>query len=327
LLRLAEDGPVPTHFDLQGHRGARGLRPENTLPSFEAAFDAGVTTVETDLHLTADGLPVLLHDPVLSERLCRLVPGAAAPDPAQRPTVAGLTLAQLRGYRADRNPDARRFPDQDATVTPLAALFAARHGLDPYTPPTLADLFAFAEAYAGELGARAGKTGAQQARARRVGFDLELKRVPFRPGLIGDGYAGDAALLERRLLEVVRDARVHDRTVVRSFDHRCVRALRRLESRLSAVALVAGTTPVAPADLVRQADAQGYGPDLEFLDERQVRELHAAGLRVIPWTVNDPADWERLLAWGVDGLTTDYPDRLAAFLQARGVALGGDSGP
>src|SRR5262245_31234160 len=58
-------------FDLQGHRGARGLRPENTLPSFEAAFDAGVSTVETDIHLTADGVAVIFHDDTLSERLCR----------------------------------------------------------------------------------------------------------------------------------------------------------------------------------------------------------------------------------------------------------------
>jgi glycerophosphoryl diester phosphodiesterase len=56
-------------------------------------------------------------------------------------------------------------------------------------------------------------------------------------------------------------------------------------------------------------------PDLHFLDERQVRQLHAAGIAVLPWTVNEPSDWQRLLAWGVDGITTDYPDRLARFLR------------
>src|SRR5438132_2780235 len=95
-------------FDLQGHRGARGLRPENTLPSFEAAFDAGVTSIETDVCLTADGVPVLFHDAALSECLCRLLPGATGPEPARRPALCGLTLAQLRGYRADRNPDPSR---------------------------------------------------------------------------------------------------------------------------------------------------------------------------------------------------------------------------
>src|SRR5262249_19692882 len=108
-------------FDLQGHRGARGRKPENTLPSFEAALDAGVTPIETDIHLPADGVPVLTHDPILG-----------AP-------VRQLTLAELRQWRADVNPDPERFPEQDASVTPLAALFAARHSLDPYAPAALAD--------------------------------------------------------------------------------------------------------------------------------------------------------------------------------------------
>src|SRR5947207_8750964 len=111
---------MTTRFDLQGHRGARGLKPENTLPSFEAAFDLGVTTVETDLHLSRDGVPVITHDPQVSELLCRRLAGTAAPDPATRPLVSSLSLAELRAYRADRNPDPVRFSVQDATVTPLA---------------------------------------------------------------------------------------------------------------------------------------------------------------------------------------------------------------
>src|SRR5438105_26100 len=102
------------NFDVQGHRGARGLKPENTLPGFETAFDLGVTSVETDVHLTRDGVPVLFHDDVISERLCRPVPGRSVPAPENRPPVRTLTLGELRGYRADRNPDPRRFPEQDA---------------------------------------------------------------------------------------------------------------------------------------------------------------------------------------------------------------------
>src|ERR1700676_374017 len=87
--------PMIFPIDLQGHRGARGLRPENTLPSFEAAFDVGVTSVETDLHLTRDNVVVLSHDPFLSDRLCRtLSPDAVALVP--QPAVSALTLAQIR---------------------------------------------------------------------------------------------------------------------------------------------------------------------------------------------------------------------------------------
>jgi glycerophosphoryl diester phosphodiesterase len=303
-------------FDLQGHRGARGIKPENTLSSFEVAFDLGVTTVETDVHLTRDGVPVLIHDAVVSEVLCSVVSGAGVPDPATHPFVSSLTLAELRGYRADRNPDPRRFPNQDAAVTPLARAFAEQQRTDPFTPPTVAELFAFAGAYAGDLGAAAGKTAGQRERAGCVRFDLELKRVPFRPGVVGDGFDGEApGLLERRLVEVVRSEGMAGRSAVRSFDHRSVRAVRRLAPELPAAVLIAETAPVDPVALVRQADAQAYCPGFEFLDEPQVRRLHAAGVRVVPWTVNEPEDWERLVAWGVDGLTTDYPDRLAAWLR------------
>jgi glycerophosphoryl diester phosphodiesterase len=312
---------MPTRtFDLQGHRGARGLKPENTLPSFEAAFDIGVTSVETDVHLTADGQAVLYHDHVVSDRICRGLLRAPGPDPSLRPPLSSLTLAELRGYCADRNPDPTRFPAQDAAVTPVAAAFAAERGLDPYTPPALDDLFAFAAAYAGELGIAADKTERQRERAAEVRFDLELKRVPSRPEVIGDGYDGSApGRLEESVVQAVRRAGVIGRTSVRSFDHRCVLHLRTLEPALQTAVLVADAAPVDPAALARAAGADFYCPNAEFLDEMQVRQLRGTEMRVLPWTVNDPEHWLVLLGWGVDGITTDYPDRLARLLCERGV--------
>jgi glycerophosphoryl diester phosphodiesterase len=312
---------MPPTFDLQGHRGARGLRPENTLPSFEAALDAGVTSVETDIHLTRDGVPVLWHDPVLNDPPCTLAsPGAA--DPSRRPALAALTLAELRCYRAAGNPDPARFPAQDPGPTPLAQHFADECGLDPHVLLTLADLFAFVAAYAGEPGRQAGKSDDLRRRAARLRFDLELKRVPFYPEAIGDGFDGrSAGLLERRLLEEVRAAGVVGRTLVRSFDHRCVALLRALEPGLTGAVLVAHTAPVDPAEVARRAGATVYCPSYQFLDADVVRRAQQGGVQVVPWTVNDTGAWERLLDWGVDGITTDYPDRLAAFLRGRGGAF------
>lgn len=308
-------------FELQGHRGARGLKPENTLPSFEAALDVGASSIETDIHRTRDGELVLIHDAVVSGSLYRLRERGAAPDPAHRPLVSTLTLAQLRCYCGDRNPDPARFPDQDATVTPLARSFAEQHDLDPFTPPTLGDLFAFVDAYAGKPGEQAGKTSAQRARAHRFRFDLELKRVPFYAAVIGDEFDGvRAGSLEAKVVEQVRAAGMIERTAVRSFDHRSVRALRQLEPRLTAGVLVAETAPVAPAQLVHAADAQFYCPSFQFLDREQINQLHADGIRILPWTVNEPDAWQRLLDWGVDGITTDFPDRLAKVLQGRNIA-------
>jgi glycerophosphoryl diester phosphodiesterase len=302
-------------FDLQGHRGARGLRPENTLPAFEAALDSGASTIETDLHLTRDGVVVLCHDPQLEACF-------SAPPHLAGAAISALSLAELRRARADRNPDPKRFPEQDSGVTPLALLYGEQNDLDPYAVPTLNDLFGFADSCATELGLRAGKSDEQRRRAATLHFDLELKRMPSHPEAINDGYDGrSAAKFEEQVVEAVRAARVIDRTTVRSFDHRCVRHLTRLEPGLTGAVLIAGTVPEDPGDLARRAGACLYCPNYLFVDNDVVRRAHACGVRVVPWTVNEPADWQRLLDAGVDGLTTDYPDRLAAFLRVRGVAF------
>jgi glycerophosphoryl diester phosphodiesterase len=305
-----------SRFEIQGHRGARGVHPENTLPSFEAALDAGVHSVETDLHLTKDGVPVLAHDPVISERLCRLADSGVGPAPELRPRIAELTLAELRGYVADVNPDPRRFPDQTPTVTPLARRFADEHDIEPYAIPTLAGLFAFVAAYAGPAGQDLGKTDAQQATARQLWFDLELKRVPYHPENQGDGYTGrGTARLEDEILAAIQAAGLQGRTRVRSFDHRCIHYFKQGAPEIEVAVLVADTMPVVPAELARAAGADVYCPSFEFLDAEAVQSLHAAGLRVLPWTVNRQEDWARLITWGVDGITTDFPDRLTAFLR------------
>jgi glycerophosphoryl diester phosphodiesterase len=123
------------------------------------------------------------------------------------------------------------------------------------------------------------------------------------------------------VLELVRQADMVERTLVRSFDHRCVRALRQLEPGLTASVLMAETAPVSPVQLAAQADAQIYCPDYRFLDQPLLRRTQADGVRVIPWTVNDPKDWLRLIDWGVDGITTDYPDGLAALLCQKGIPI------
>jgi glycerophosphoryl diester phosphodiesterase len=300
-------------FELMGHRGACGLRPENTLPSFEFALDVGVDSIETDVHLTADGVPIICHEPFLDVRLCHRV-NRDVPSLKDRPLLSQLSLAQVRGYRADGNLDPKRFPQQRPIITPLAQLLAAERGIHPFAIPTVADLFALVKAYAGPSGKKAGKTSAQQRHARKVILDFELKRVPFQPELVGDDYRGRGpGLMERQLLEEIHQADMLSRARVRSFDHRALAGIKSLEPKLTTAVLIWHAAPVSPGDIARSVGAELYCPDYRFVDEEMVSLAHAAGIRVIPWTVNDEADWQRLKDWGVDGIATDYPDLFSKY--------------
>lgn len=260
-------------FELQGHRGARGLAPENTLAGFEMALDCGVASIETDVHLTRDDVPVLVHDPRLG---------------LDGPLIRELTLAQLRDFRV---------PGPQHRPTPCAERFARERGIDLHAIPTLAEFFDFAATHAAAGG--------------KLIFDLELKRIPFFAETIGDGYTGTGpGTLERMVIAAIRCADVEARTRVRSFDHRCVRAVQQLAPALQTAVLVCNT---APADLgALLGGAEVYCPDYFFVDAEIVHRIHALGKRIIPYTVNRPADCRRLIDMGVDGVTTDYPDRVMA---------------
>src|SRR5262249_52147173 len=155
---------------------------------------------------------------------------------AQLPVIAicELTLRDLREWIADRNPDAQRFPSQTSECLPLSARFAGRHGLHPYAIPSLSDLIAFIEAYAGGDGSDAGKTAVQRANAARVVLDLEVKRAPFVETL------ADAQATEEALLATVGAAAWVGRCRVRSFDHRVVWRLLHAELGLTGGVLVTG---------------------------------------------------------------------------------------
>jgi glycerophosphoryl diester phosphodiesterase len=303
-------------FDLQGHRGARGLKPENTLPSFEAALDAGVSSIETDIRLTADQNPVLCHDLQLHPGYCRRYASCGPPNPDNHPFLGALTTEQLYCFCADIVQDRRAFPLQNADVTPVAALYAEKRGLHPFFIPMLHDLFEFVESYAGDMGRRAGKSAEQRDGAEQVWFDLELKCIPYLATVIGNNFDDSLASLQQSVLEAIRAAGVSNRVRIRSFDHRSLLAFRRLAA-IPAGVLIDAMAPVAPEEVAKAALADTYCPNYQFLDESLVRRLHAARVRVHPYTVNEEADWDKLVTWGVDGITTDYPDQLASFLRKR----------
>ena len=299
-------------FDLQGHRGARGLRPENTLAGFASALELGVTTLELDCGLTKDGIVVVSHDRALNPDHTRDADGRFLE--AAGPLLHELGYAELRQYDVGRIR-----PGSD-----YAAQFLEQQPVDGERIPRLADVYALV----------------QERGNRDVRFNVETKLDPLQPE--------QSPLPEpfvRALVRVVRDADMESRTTIQSFDWRTLVLVRQLAPEIATVALTdqqpgedtmeigkPGASPwLGGLDVddyggsvpktVKAIGAKVWSPHALDLDQRLVAEAHALGLAVIPWTINDPKDMESLIALGVDGIISDRPDLLRSVLQEKGIAV------
>lgn len=279
-------------FVLSGHRGARGLFPENTLEGFAAAIKLGVTSLELDVAITSDGVAMVIHDPELNPDIVRTPDGAWLP--ARGPAIRTLTAAALAGY------DVGRLRPGSA----LAVQFPQQTPVDGARIPTLAAVLALAA-------------------PADVVVDLELKTVPDRP----DVTVAPAVMAEA-VMAVLAAGPANTRMAIRSFDWRGLRHLRAHHPAMPLVYLTSpstvaaaalwwggtactGLVPAAVAAAAHGASWQAvWAPQHESLTQADLAEAHALGLRVVPWTVNTPADMARLIEWGVDGLCSDRPDLL-----------------
>jgi len=302
-------------IDLQGHRGARGLAPENTLAAFGEALAIGVTTLETDLALTADDVLVLSHEPALNAALTRTADGRWLPNDG--PPIRSMKADQLQAY------DVGRLDPSNAYAKPWTQQAAA----DGERMPRLAELFALAR-------------DARSPGGASVRFNIETKLAPAAavPTASAEEFA-------RAVAREITAADMMERVTVQSFDWRSLCALKRIAPAVRTVCLTIETNALntVRADasgaspwhdglrhsddasslprLVQAAGCAAWSPFWRNLSPDLVAEAHALGLTVIAWTVNDPPDIERMVDLGVDGLITDYPDRARAILARRNVRV------
>ena len=298
------------HFDLEAHRGGRGLAPENTLAAFSNAVDMGVTTLELDIGLTSDGVVVISHDTSLNPDHTRDASGAWLAPRSGAP-IRTLTLAQLQTYDVGRINPASNYGKQFALQIPR----------DGERIPTLASLFA--------------QVQARGAEAATVRFNIETKIDPSKP----DETAAPEPMV-RALLAEIDKANMAGRVTIQSFDWRTLTLVGKLAPQMPRAYL---STPRTLKDsrwtdgldaasfasvpqMVRAASANAPGPVVwspAFADltPEVIREAHKLGLKVLPWTVNQRADMQRLMDWGADGIITDYPDILRDLMRERGLSL------
>jgi glycerophosphoryl diester phosphodiesterase len=299
-------------FDLQAHRGGRGVRPENTLASFRYALGLGVSTLEMDTGVTRDGVVVVSHDTRLNPDITRGPDGQFLEGPG--PAIVSLSYAELARYDVGRikpgSGTAKNFPEQQPS--------------DGERIPRLADVFA--------LVAASGNTS--------VRFNIETKIEPTDPeGTV----APDRFVLA--LLAAIRGADMESRVTIQSFDWRTLVLVKKLAPEIPLVALTdqqPGEDTMEPGKdgasvwlggfdvddhggsvprTVKALGAAIWSPHAGDLTPASIKEAHALGLTIIPWTVNEPKDMERAIASGVDGLISDYPARLRELLQSKGMAV------
>jgi glycerophosphoryl diester phosphodiesterase len=265
--------------DIQGHRGARGHAPENTLPGFERALAIGVTTLELDVGVTRDAVVVIHHDRGLNPDTTRGPDGQWLTLPG--PLIKDLTFSELQRYDVGRirpgSDYAKRFPHQQP--------------IDGTRIPKLADLFATAGA--------------------SVRFNIETKIVadetlPPEP-------------FTRAVIAEVRKAGVEQRVTIQSFDWRSVKIVER-EAPGIATAYLTERKDSDPGK-VHAAGGRIWSPDFRALTRENAAAARRLGLKMIPWTVNERADIARVLELQVDGIISDYPDRVREEAKKRGLPL------
>ena len=293
-------------FDVQGHRGARGLAPENTLPAFQRALDLDVTTIECDMAITKDGVVVIHHDLWLNPDTTRGPDGQWLA--ARGPAIRDLTFEELQQYDVGRlkpgTDYARAFPDQQP--------------VDGTRIPKLADLF----------------DQVKKSGNATVGFDCETKVSPHEPAatLPPEEFA-------RKAIAEIRNAGMERRTMVQSFDWRTLQVIQKEAPEIRTMYLstprtlapagrgrpspwVAGFAPElqlgsSVPKAIHKAGGKIWGPHHEFLTPEQLAEARALGIKVIPWTINDPAMMAKLIDMGVDGIISDRPDLVQIELRKR----------
>lgn len=278
-------------FDLQGHRGARGIKPENTIPAFIAALDAGVTTIELDVVITKDKQVVVSHEPWMSAEICLKPNGTEISDTESKAiNIYNLTYNEVKQYDCGSKGNAH-FPEQEKLKA---------------TKPLLTEVIAAVEDYI--------KSYTQY----EVDYNIELKSSKT-----GDGkYHPAPGEFSDVVYNLLNQYLPLDRVVIQSFDFRILQYWHTKYPAVRLAALVENTKSIDDNLKDLGFTPSVYSPYYKLLSEEKVKEIKTKKMRIIPWTVNETEDMKRLRTWGVDGLITDYPNRAAEI----GLGLKGKNG-
>ena len=266
-------------FDLQGHRGCRGLMPENTIPAMMRAIDLGVTTLELDVVITKDNKVLVSHEPWFEAEITTKPDGSfIKPAEAMQYNIFQMNYDEIVKYDVGMKPHPR-FPQQQK----LKAI-----------KPLLADLF---------------DSVTENMKIRRRPFpyfNIETKCLPA-----GDGrFHPRPEEFVELMMTVIKEKQMEERVIIQSFD---IRTLKYIHEKYPSIKTSILIEDSDENDFDGQLNKLGYTPEFyspnyTLVDEKLVKQCHDKGMKIIPWTVNDEKQLKKLKKMGIDGVITDYPD-------------------
>ena len=267
-------------FDIQGHRGCRGLMPENTIPSMYKAIDLGVTTIEMDVTITKDNKVILSHEPWMEKEITTKPDGSfvLTTFESMQLNIYKMDYEEVKTYDVGMKPHPR-FPKQQK----IKAI-----------KPLLSDLIDSVEIYL------------TKNNLSKVQYNIETKSLPA-----GDNkYHPSPDVFVDLIMAVVKEKKMEGRVIIQSFD---VRSLIYLHEKYPSIKTALLIEDSEVNDFEGQLKALGFKPDVyspnhTMVDEDMVKQCHEKGMKIIPWTVNDKKQIKKLRKMGVDGIITDFPD-------------------
>jgi glycerophosphoryl diester phosphodiesterase len=266
-------------FDKQGHRGCRGLMPENTIPAMLRAIDLGVTTLEMDVSFSRDKKPVVSHDPWFNSMISTTPEGKyISASEEKKYALYQMDYAEIRKWDVGLKPH---------------PLYAKQQKMAAYKP-LLDELIDSAEHYAHRKG------------IKPLYYNIETKCNPAGDGIYHPGPEEFTDLV----MEVIIRKKIVKRAIIQSFDERTLQVLHRKYPKVKTAYLVEGTEKNTVAQNIDKLGFRPdiYSPEFRLVTPELISYCHANGMKVIPWTVNDAGQIRKLKEMGVDGIISDYPD-------------------
>ncbi|WP_436515006.1 glycerophosphodiester phosphodiesterase family protein [Ekhidna sp. To15] len=263
-------------FDIQGHRGARGLAPENSLPAFIVASNLGVNTLELDVVVTKDHKLVVSHEPYFSPVFCRDSLGNEIPSDSVI-NIYQLNYDQVKEFDCGtlRNPS---FPNQKRIAV---------------YKPLLEEVIDSVESFN------------RNKKIKAINYNIELKTTSKTDSI----FHPEPEVFSKLVYQVLEDKKILDRVTIQSFDFRTLKYFHENYPEVDLAILIENDL-----NWKLNIDSLGFTPKIyscnyRLLSQESIKEIKSKGMKVIPWTVNDFFEMNKLIAWGVDGIITDYPDR------------------